>query len=307
MKTNQLHDAHASHPAHNADLHHARSKQATNIVGENPDPAHLKPSGIITLTTDFGLQDHFVGVMKGVIADITPQAQVIDISHNIQPQDVRAGAHMLTEAAPYFTPGTVHVAVVDPGVGTARRALAARIGPYFYVAPDNGLLTPILQKANDVGQPVEIINLTQPQYWLPEPSYSFHGRDIFAPVGAHLANGLPLEKLGDVIEDPILLHLPLPKRTSRGWHAEIVWVDTFGNLSTNLPESLLPEKTKDIKVDIFGTTINGLTKAFGDAAKGDVIAFIDSTGHLAIAVVNGSAKQKLGAGVGDTVEIVNNN
>jgi S-adenosyl-L-methionine hydrolase (adenosine-forming) len=272
--------------------------------GENPHPAYLEPSGIITLTTDFGLQDHFVGVMKGVIVDIAPHAKVIDISHNIQPQDVQEGARMLAEAAPYFTPGTVHVAVVDPGVGTARRALAARIGAYFYVAPDNGLLTPLLQKASDEGQPIEIINLKQPQYWLPQPSHSFHGRDIFAPVGAHLTNGLPLEKLGEVIEDPVLLHLSLPKRTAKGWQAEVVWVDTFGNLSTNLPEFVLPQQTSKIKVEILGKMISGLTHAFGDAPEGELIAFIDSTGHLAVALVNGSAREKLKADVGTEVKIV---
>ncbi len=306
MKTTPIPNKPTNHPARDADLHHARSKQAADKVGEKPHPTYLEPSGIVTLTTDFGLQDHFVGVMKGVIADIAPQAQVIDISHHIPVQDVRAGAYMVAEAAPYFTPGTVHVAVVDPGVGTARRALAARIGPYFYVAPDNGLLTPLLQKAKDEGQFFKIINLTQPQYWLPETSHSFHGRDIFAPVGAHLANSLPLEKLGEAIEDPVLLQLPLPKRIARGWRAEVIWVDTFGNLSTNLPKSLLPEKTKGIKVDILGDTINGLTRAFADALEGEVIAFIDSTAHLAIAVVNGSAKQKLGAGVGTNVEVVMN-
>ncbi len=271
--------------------------------GENPDPAYLEPSGIVTLTTDFGLQDHFVGVMKGVIADIAPQAQVIDISHNIQPQDVHAGARMLAEAAPYFTPGTVHVAVVDPGVGTARHALAARIGAHFYVAPDNGLLTLLLQKAADKKQPVEIIDLNQPQYWLPETSHSFHGRDIFAPVGAHLANGLPIEKLGEGIKDPILLHLSLPKRTSKGWQAEVVWVDSFGNLSTNLPQSVLP-KNDNITVKCLGRSIPGMNQAFGDATEGNLIAFIDSTGHLALAVVNGSAKERLRADVGTEVEVI---
>ncbi len=277
-----------------------------DAFGKPPYASFLEPSGIITLMTDFGLQDHFVGVMKGVIMDIAPQAKVIDITHQIHPQNIREGARMLGEVSPYFTPGTVHVAVVDPGVGTARRALAARIGPHFYVAPDNGLLTRLIQDATNENQPVEIIKLTQPRYWLPELSRSFHGRDIFAPVGAHLVNGLPLEKLGEIIQNPVMLPLSKPERTPDGWRAEVVWVDAFGNLSTDLPESMVSDNAAQIAVKIREKTIHGLTQAFGDAPAGTLIATIDSTGHLAIALVNGSAAEYLGSDVGTAVEVIIN-
>jgi len=272
--------------------------------GEKPEAAYLEPSGAITLMTDFGLQDHFVGVMKGVIADIAPHANLMDLTHQIHPQDVSEAARMLAEAVPYFTPGTVHVAVVDPGVGTTRRALAARIGSFFYVTPDNGLLTMIIQEASGEHKPVEIIELDQPKYWLPEPSHTFHGRDVFAPVAAHLANGLPLEKLGEPINDPVMLTLSQPVRTAKGWQAEVVWVDTFGNLSTNLPESVLPDDRNNILVKIQEHTIHGLTQAFGDAPNDALIATIDSTGHLALAVVNGSAAEKLNADKGTQVTMI---
>jgi len=173
--------------------------------GPNPSCPYLEPNGILTLLTDFGLKDQFVGIMKGVIAEIAPQAQVMDLSHQVQSGNVWEAAHLLRETAPYFPPGTVHVAVVDPGMGTEHRALAARIGAHFFVAPDNGLLSPLIRAAGEDQQPIEIFALDQPQYWLPVPSHNFQGRDIFAPVGAHLLNGLPIEKLGQRIADPILV------------------------------------------------------------------------------------------------------
>ena len=271
-----------------------------------PQKEGLEPSGILTLLTDFGIKDHFVGVMEGVIANIAPQTQVIDISHQVQPQDIEAGARMLEEAVPYFPPGTVHVAVIDPGVGTQRRALAARIGDYFYVAPDNGLLTLLIEKAQTQNQPLEIIALEEPRYWLPEITASFHGRDTFAPVGAHLVNGLPLEKLGDAIQDPVLIPLPQPERLSTGWQAQVVMIDVFGNLSTNLPESALMGTGGKFRIKIMGETILGLTRTFGDVAPGTLIATIDSTGHLAISVTNGSAQERLGAKVGTPVAVLLN-
>jgi|GEM_PF-9011 len=271
--------------------------------GKEPDPPRLEPSGTLTLLTDFGLKDHFVGVMKGVIAEIAPQTRVIDISHQVDPQNVQAGARMLAEAIPYFTPGTVHVAIVDPGVGTARRAIAARIDDHFFVAPDNGLLTLLIEKAGAEGKPVEIVNLDQPQYWLPEPSRSFHGRDIFAPVGAHLVNGVPLAKLGSPISDPVRLSLPQPERTPNGWKAEVVLVDVFGNLSTNLSAEALPEDLENIIININGEKIRGITYAFGEAVSGTLIATIDSTGSLAISVVNGSAAERLKVDVGTPLKV----
>ena len=271
--------------------------------GPEPDPNLLEPCGQLTLLTDFGPQDHFVGVMKGVIHEIAPQTDIVDISHQIQPQNVTQAARMLAEAVPYFSAGTVHLAVVDPGVGTDRRAIAARIGKHFFVAPDNGLLTLLIDRSESAGEPVRIFHLDQSRYWLPDPSHSFHGRDIFASVGAHLVNGIPVEKLGTFITNPVRLSLPQPIQTESGWEAEVVIVDVFGNLSTNLAEGLLPETRNNLQIYINGNTIQGITPAFGDAPEGTLIATVDSSGTLAISVVNGSAADFLRAKPGDKVVV----
>ena len=271
--------------------------------GPEPDPETLEPCGQLTLLTDFGLQDHFVGVMKGVIHEIAPQSNIVDISHQIQPQNVSQAARMLAEAAPYFSAGTVHLAVVDPGVGTSRRAIAAHIGKHFFVAPDNGLLTLLIERAESAGELVQVVNLDRPQYWLPDPSRSFHGRDIFSPVGAHLVNGVPLEKLGSPLTDFVRFSLPQPSQTELGWEAEVVMVDVFGNLSTNFPGDRLPEELGGLQVCINGKTIHGITQAFGAAPEGTLIATVDSSGALAISVVNGSAAAYLKAKPGDKVVV----
>ncbi|MFU8825884.1 MAG: SAM-dependent chlorinase/fluorinase [Brevefilum sp.] len=260
----------------------------------------LEPSGVVSLLTDFSLDDHFVGVMKGVIAGIAPQAIMLDITHQVRPQNIAEGARLLAEAVPYFPQGTVHVAVVDPGVGTQRRALAAQIGAHFFVAPDNGLLSRVLEQAKDAGLPVRWVALTNSALWLPEASTSFHGRDVFAPVGAHLANGMPLRNLGEEINDPVLLSFAQPVGTSAGWQAEVVLIDRFGNLSTNLPGAYLHEG-KQIVVRVGDETIQGLSPTFGAASPGALIAFIDSTGHLAIAEVNGDAARRLDINTGAVI------
>ena len=272
------------------------------ISGTNPTPK-LIPSGTLTLLTDFGTRDHFTGVMKGVILYIAPQAQIVDISHHIDPQNVRQGALMLSEAVPYFAPGTVHVAIVDPGVGTKRRALAARIGQQYYVAPDNGLLSFVLQQAQEQQEQIQLFALDQPQYWLPQISQSFHGRDIFSPIGAHLVNGISLETLGSPINDPMIIETQLPIRTETGWIGEVISIDTFGNLSSNVTAQDLLQEDTSLEFFIQGETIHGITHAFADAQPGTLIATIDSSGALAISVVNGSAKEQLQAKVGTQIQI----
>jgi len=275
-----------------------------NKLGVNPAPPSLEAVGVVTLLTDFGLQDQFTGVGKGVIKSIAPQAEVIDINHQIQPQNIEQAARILMLAAPFFPSGTVHIAVVDPGVGTTRRAIAAQIGSYFYVAPDNGLLSPLISRAREDKQHVEIVSLDQPQYWLPKPSILFHGRDIFAPIGAHLANGLPLEKLGIRIDDPVKLTLSKPAQTSSGWQAEVVLIDVYGNLTTNLPEGAIPHGEPTILTKIQGETIHGLTSAYADGEIGTLIATIDSSKCLAIAEVNGNAQRRLNAAIGTRVDVI---
>ena len=255
---------------------------------------------IITLTTDFGIQDGFVGVMKGIILGIAPDTQIVDLSHQIAPQNVLQGARLLRRHTRYFPPETVHIGVVDPGVGTTRRALAARIGNQRYVGPDNGLFGPLIQDARSAGEPVEIVHLNNPDYWLERVSRTFHGRDLFAPVGAHLAAGASLYALGTPLEDPVMLDLPTPVQTGQGWRAQISGIDVFGNLATNLPADLLPANG-EIRMKIKGVEILGLAASYGDCPLGELIALIDSEGYLEAAVVNGSAALRLGAAVGDEV------
>lgn len=260
---------------------------------------------IISLMTDFGLKDGNVGVMKGVIWGICPQAQIADLSHTIQPQNVPEAALILFRSAPYFPKDTIHVVVVDPGVGTARRPIVAQIGPQRYVCPDNGVLTMILERAGQEGWPVEIVHLDKPQYWLNEISHVFHGRDVFAPIAAHLASGVPLHALGTPIHDPVKLALPKPQRTENGWRGEVIHVDHFGNVASNIRSEQLHEthaEKSGIIVRVAGAEIHGLVDTFGERPEGELIALLGSTGNLIVSVVNGSAADRLKVKVGDLFE-----
>lgn len=261
---------------------------------------------IVSLLTDFGLKDGNVGVMKGVIWGICPTAQIADLSHLIAPQNVREAALVLFRAMPFFPPGTVHLAVVDPGVGTARRPMAARLGDQYYVGPDNGTLTLCIQRAEREQQPVTFIHLNKPEYWLEEVSYVFHGRDIFAPVAGHLAQGVALESLGVSFPDPVLLPLPRPERTPSGWRGEIIHIDHFGNAASNLRLEDLPEVLKhkeNVTVRVGGVEITGLVNTFGERPPGELVALFGSTGNLLVCLVNGSAAAHLNLKVGDSFEI----
>ena len=256
----------------------------------------------LTLTTDFGSKDGFVGTMKGVIWKICPDVQIADITHEVAPQNVQEGAIALWRAYAFFPEGTVHVAVVDPGVGTQRRAIAARLGAHYFVAPDNGLLTPILEETEKKGLPVQFVNLTNPDYWLPDVSHTFHGRDIFSPVGAHLAHGVPLADLGPVITDVTRVALPRPEKTTGGWRAQISVIDIFGNLTTNLPASVLTGQ-RNITFRLKGAEVNGMVASYGHRQPGELVALEDSEGYIEIAIVNGNGAKKLGAKVGDVVDV----
>jgi S-adenosylmethionine hydrolase len=257
---------------------------------------------ILTLLTDFGLQDGYVGIMKGVILGIAPGVQIADISHAIEAQDVLQGALTLRRAVPYFPGGTVHLAVVDPGVGTSRRALAGQLGEQYFVGPDNGVFSLAQEQVEAHGGPVEWVHLTRPEYWLPRVSTVFHGRDIFAPAAAHLANGVPLNKLGQPIHDPLRLALPQPQRTAQGWSAQVIHIDHFGNLATNLRREQV-DLAREIVIHAHGREIRGIMQAYGEAASGELVALFDSNDLLSIAIVNGNAAEMLQAKVGDPVEI----
>lgn len=257
---------------------------------------------LITLLTDFGLRDGYVGVMKGVIYRIAPTVQIADITHAITPQNVMEGSLILSRSYRYFPPGSIHLAVVDPGVGTHRRPLAAQIGQHFFICPDNGLLTPVLAEAEKAGLPIHLVHLDQPRFWLPQISTVFHGRDIFAPVAAHLAAGTPLKDLGSPLTDPRRLELPRPQPILGGWQGQVMIVDRFGNLSTNLERALFGEHQPK-QVAIAGRVINGLVSTFGDRPAGELVALFGTENELIVSVVNGSAAAETGARVGDTVTV----
>ncbi len=256
----------------------------------------------ITLTTDFGLKDGFVGAMKGVLLSICPQANLADISHEVSPQNVLEGALVLSRAYSYFPAGTVHLAVVDPGVGTERRPVAARMGEHYFVGPDNGLFTPVLEAVEKNAGKVEFVHLTNPRYWLADVSQTFHGRDLFAPVAAYLAKGIPLAEFGEIISDPVRLNLPKPERTKHGWQAHITAIDHFGNLATDLPVANL-YGVENLKIRLYGREIRNLIMTYAQKKSGDLVALVNSQKNIEIAVVNGSASDLLDAFVGGVVEV----
>jgi hypothetical protein len=255
----------------------------------------------ITLTTDFGASP---GVMKGVIWRIAPNVQIADLSHTIRPQDVCQAALILARQVYYFPDNTIHIAVVDPGVGTARRPLAAQIGSQRFVGPDNGIFTPMLQQAEQAGWPVRIVHTRHAAYWLPQVSDIFHGRDVFAPVAAHWAAGTPLAALGEVIDDPVRLSLPRPQPTPQGLSGEVTLIfQHFGNLITNIHRDDL-ENWSQVRVRLCGVEIAGLVRTFGERPPGTLIALFGSSGHLMISVVNGRATDRLQPAIGDQVEVI---
>lgn len=261
---------------------------------------------LITLLTDFGLQDGYSAILHGVILNISPGSCIVDITHNIKPQDVMAGALALSRAAPYFPSGTIHIAVVDPGVGTRRRPLAARLGEHYFIGPDNGLISEILRNAENRGDAIEMIHLDQPRFWLPVVSHVFQGRDIFAPSAAHLANGVPLSQLGSTIHDAVRLDLPVPTATPAGWRGQVIHIDHFGNLATNIEYGHLQDN-KSIEVCFSQQVIHGVVQAFADGKPGDFVALMDSSGRLSLCIVNGSAEKSFQAIIGDPVEIIQQN
>ena len=258
---------------------------------------------VITLTTDFGTRDGNVGVMKGVIWGIAPDANIADISHDIAPQNIHQAAFVLTRHVFNFPEDTVHVVVVDPGVGTERRPIAAQVGSQRFVGPDNGVFTPMFQTAEKEGWPVRVIHTDNPKYWRGEISHVFHGRDIFAPVGAYLATGVPLGKLGTPIHDPVRIPLPQPKRKETGVIGEVIHIDRFGNIFSNIRRDELVD-LGDVEVSLCGATINSLVQTFGERAPGELIALYSSTDDLIIAEVNGDAGKRLNAKVGDEIKVV---
>jgi hypothetical protein len=258
-------------------------------------------SPLITLTTDFGVGSRYVAAMKGVILSINPQARVIDLSHGIPHQDVRQGAIALAETAPLFPPGTIHVAVVDPGVGTDRRIVYAQIGTQQFVAPDNGLLSRLAAAE----RPFKIVSLDEPRFWLPQVSSTFHGRDIMAPVAARLGLGLSPDELGRSLEALIELPWPEVQCVAQKITGEVVEVDSFGNLITNITREMLAgvptNETVTSTCDEHVT--QGIFRTYSDQPEMTLIALVGSGGRLELAIVGESAAAMLGVQVGTPVQV----
>jgi hypothetical protein len=270
-------------------------------------------SALVTLTTDFGLDDHYVGVLHGVIAGIVPAADVVDLCHAVPPQDIGRAVHVLAAAQPYFPPDTVHVAIVDPGVGSARRAIAVSACGARWVAPDNGLLGQVFARlaaegvgageargrAWRLGGGACAVVLAERRYWLPQISRTFHGRDVFAPVAAHLAVGVALDALGPYTDEIALLPSPLPTPEGAGWRGAVLHADRFGNLVTNLRARHCPGPRW--RVHIAGREIAGPSDSY--TAMVGLGAILGSDGYLEIALPGGSAAAELGVGVGAEARI----
>jgi hypothetical protein len=252
---------------------------------------------IITLTTDFGLVDGYVGIMKGVILGIARDAVLVDVSHEIPPQDVREAIYVLESATPYFPDGTIHLAIVDPGVGSSRRPLIVQTQRACYVGPDNGLFTRPL-----AGLDAQSWELDRPEFWLPQISRTFHGRDIFAPAAAHLANGVPAERLGHPISDPVRLELFRPARQPDGRvDGQVVHVDQFGNLITDIPAEWVADGRWLCRVG--GEVITRLSGTYADASPGALVALVSSGDTVEIAERDGNAARRLGVKAGEAVRM----
>lgn len=256
---------------------------------------------LITLTTDFGVSSPYVAAMKGSLLSICRNVELIDITHAIPPQDVRQAAVVLADVTPVFPRGTLHVAVIDPGVGTERRIVYAEIGDQRYLAPDNGLLSYLTHRV----QPHLIVEVTNRSYWREAVSNTFHGRDIFAPVAGHLASGLAPDDLGSVTNQLVDLDWPEPQYLPDQALGEVLYIDSFGNIITNLSlEELFPATDRaDLVVSCNGHDIAGLQTTYGQRRSEELIALGDSQGRLEIARVNGNAAALLAAKAGDAVRV----
>lgn len=250
---------------------------------------------VITLTTDFGLHDGYVAAMKGAILSIAPDVSLVDVSHQVPPQDVASGAYILSRSYRYFPAGSVHLAVVDPGVGSARRAILVETPEYRFVGPDNGLFSAVLQRES-TWNAVEIRNAA---YFRPEASPTFHGRDIFGPVAAHLCNGVTLAELGPRIADPVLLNLWSVQERDKvvaGW---IVHVDRFGNAISNIEKRRMEHEGVRVRAGEF--VFDRVCRTYADVPEGRSLALYGSDNTLEIAINGGNAARNLGLKRGDRI------
>ncbi len=266
---------------------------------------------IITLTTDFGTIDTYVGIMKGVILSINPNAQIVDLTHAIPPQDIYEAAFSIYAAYNYFPKGTIHIIVVDPGVGSDRQAIVCQTDSAFFVCPDNGVLSYLLHSVENEGeQPIDSVAIQNSTYYLSEVSNTFHGRDIFAPVAAHLSLGVLLNDIGPPVQTLVQLPIQVPELSGHTLTGQIVKIDRFGNAITNISETAIArlESASTGKMPIYeirvgSARLNRLNRAYAESGVGKPLAIIGSCGLLEIAINGGNAKEGLGLKWGDPVVI----
>lgn len=252
----------------------------------------------VTLTTDFGTRDGFVAQMKGVILGINPEGKLVDVTHDIEPFSILEGALVLQGLSRWFPKGTIHVAVVDPGVGSGRRGIVASVAGQVFVGPDNGLLSLVAGAT----EPWETREIQNPAYMVPQPHPTFHGRDVFAPVAAHLSLGSPVHKVGPVIRDAVRLSIPCAEATEGGVQGEVIYIDRFGNLFSNIEATRITLPVACVRVG--DVAVPGLSRFFGQAEPGKPVALINSFGFLEIAVNRGNACEVLGIGKGARVQVI---
>lgn len=258
-------------------------------------------AAIITLITDFGLLDGFVGTMKGVILGIHPTVSFVDLTHDIAPQDIEEAAFVLRNAYRYFPPDTIHVVVVDPGVGSPRRALIVESPGYTFIGPDNGVFAYIYRMEPDV----RVTAITNTAYCLPERSRTFHGRDVFAPVAAHLARGVSASSCGPPLHDYVRGTVTEPVISANGIAGHIIHIDRFGNVITDIPEARFIEVIQDrqFRIEAASCRLDRLSQTYADVPVGSPLAIFGSAGLLEIAVNGGSAARMLGLTRGDAVRV----
>jgi S-adenosylmethionine hydrolase len=253
---------------------------------------------MITLTTDFGYQDPFVGIMKGVIAAINPQVPIIDLSHGVPAQNILAAALILQHSIRYFPAGTIHMVVVDPGVGSARRPILIELDSSYFIGPDNGVLSLALERK----QPNHVIELSNLEFQLQPTSATFHGRDVFAPVAAHLSLGVPPTEFGKSLETFVTLFMPQLIRSSQKVQGEIIYVDGFGNLFTNIrARDLTGLPTDRLRISLGPVEVGALMANYAAVSQGEFSCLFNSWGLLEIALNQDNARQRTGAKIGDPV------
>jgi S-adenosylmethionine hydrolase len=256
-------------------------------------------SSLITLLTDFGYSDPFAGVMKGVILNICPEVRIVDITHNIAPQNIDEAAFKLKSCYSYFPKGTIHTVVVDPGVGTDRAVLCVQTDRYTFLAPDNGVLKTIFHEYPDC----DVYRITNPDYFLPNISRTFHGRDVFAPAAAHLTKGVPLSKMGEITREYVSGKVEVCEVMENRIEGKIIAFDRFGNGITNIEaEKIGP--AKKIRIEIKGLKLSELSQSYQAVPAGEPLAIVGSCGTIEIAVNRQNAKEKLNLQTGDVLTIV---